>query len=84
MWIMGLRMGEERARVLFHITPEQMKAHWNYFLPAYLGTSDPQILDEYTRRLVPYYAVKVPYVYDMAYHGPLPADALQRIEQMMG
>lgn len=84
MWIMGVRMGEERANSLFHLTSEQMKAHWNYFLPAYLGTSDPQILGEYTRRLVPYYAVKVPYVYDMAYHCPLPADALQRIEQMMG
>ena len=84
MWIMGVRMGEERANSLFHLTSEQMRAHWNFFLPAYLGTSDPQILDEYTRRLVPYYAVKVPYVYDMAYHGPLPADALQRIEQMMG
>ena len=84
MWIMGVRMGEERANSLFHLTSEQMRAHWNFFLPAYLGTSDPQILGEYTRRLVPYYAVKVPYVYDMAYHGPLPADALQRIEQMMG
>ena len=84
MWIMGVRMGEERANSLFHLTSEQMRAHWNCFLPAYLGTSDPQILGEYTRRLVPYYAVKVPYVYDMAYHGPLPADALQRIEQMMG
>lgn len=84
MWIMGVRMGEERANSLFHITSEQMRAHWNFFLPAYLGTSDPQILGQYTRRLIPYYAVKVPYVYDMAYHGPLPADALQRIEQMMG
>lgn len=84
MWIMGVRMGEERANSLFHLTSEQMRAHWNFFLPAYLGTSDPQILGEYTRQLVPYYAVKVPYVYDMAYHGPLPADALQRIEQMMG
>ena len=84
MWIMGVRMGEERANSLFHLTSEQMRAHWNYFLPAYLGTSDPQILGQYTRRLIPYYAAKVPYVYDMAYHCALPADALQRIEQMMG
>lgn len=83
MWIMGQRMSEERARTLFHITPEQMKAHWNYFLPAYLGTSDPRILGEYTRRLVPYYAVKVPYVYDMAYHCALPEDAFRRIEQFL-
>lgn len=79
MWIMGHRMSEERANSLFHITPEQMKAHWNYFLPAYLGTSDPQALGEYTRRLASFYAVKVPYVYDMAYHTALPAEAFQRI-----
>ena len=83
MWIMGVRMGEERANSLFHLTSEQMREHWNFFLPAYLGTSDPQILGQYTRRLIPYYAAKVPYVYDMAYHCALPADALQRIEQMM-
>lgn len=84
MWIMGVRMGEERANSLFHLTSEQMRAHWNFFLPAYLGTSDPQILGQYTRQLIPYYAAKVPYVYDMAYHCAMPADALQRIEQMMG
>lgn len=83
MWIMGNRMSKERAESLFHITPEQMKAHWEYFLPAYLGTSDPRILGEYTKRLIPYYAAKVPYVYDMAYHVSLPEDAFQRMEQMM-
>ena len=82
MWIMGQRIGEERANVLFHITPEQMKAHWNCFLPAYLGTSDPQILGDYTRRLIPYYFAKVPYVYDMAYHAPLPDVALQNIVKL--
>lgn len=83
MWIMGHRMSQERADSLFHITPEQMKAHWNCFLPAYLGTTDPQVLGEFTRRLVPYYAVKVPYVYDMAYHCALPDEAFLRMEQMM-
>ena len=83
MWIMGQRMSKERADSLFHITPEQMKAHWNCFLPAYLGTSDPQILGDYTKRLIPYYAAKVPYVYDMAFHVALPDDSIQRIEQML-
>lgn len=83
MWIMGERMSEERAQSLFHITAEQMKAHWETFLPAYLGTSDPQALGAYTKRLLPFYAAKVPYVYDMAYHGSLPEVAFQRIEQMM-
>ena len=33
MWIIGNRMSEEKARELFHITPDQMKEHWNYSLP---------------------------------------------------
>ena len=82
MWIMGERMSEERAQSLFHISAEQMKAHWNIFLPAYLGTSAPEVLREYSKRLIPYYITKVPYVYDMAFHGTLPEGALQRLEQM--
>jgi len=34
--------------------------------------------------MMPFYAVKVPYVYDMAFHTALPEDSLQRIEQMLG
>ena len=85
MWIMGKRMSAERAENLFHLTPEQMQEHWNIFLPAYLGTKDPQELGAYTKRLLPYYAVKVPYVYDMAFHTALPESSLQAIhEQMLG
>lgn len=84
MWIMAHRMDAQRAENLFHITPEQMKAHWNIFLPAYLGTTDPQILEEYSRRLVPYYATKVPYVYDMAYHTRLPEQSFQFIDRFLG
>ena len=84
MWIMGLRMSEERADMLFHLKPEQLKEHWNIFLPAYLGTTDPEKLGTFTRRIIPFYAVKVPYVYDMAFHTALPEDSIQRIGQMLG
>ena len=72
-------MGKTRADHLFHLTPEALTAHWNIFLPAYLGTSDPQELGDFTKRLLPFYAVKVPYVFDMAEHGRLPDVALQKI-----
>lgn len=84
MWIMGQRMSEERADMLFHLKPEQLKEHWNIFLPAYLGTTNPETLGSFTRRIIPFYAVKVPYVYDMAFHTALPEDSFQRIEQMLG
>ena len=83
MWTMCHNMSQERAETLFHVTHETLYAHWNIFLPAYLGTTDPQALGLYTRRLLPFYAVKVPYVFDMAEHGRLPEAALQNIINML-
>ena len=83
LWTMTHNMDKARAENLFHVSPETMKAHWEFFLPAYLGTDDGRVLDAFTRRLFPYYAVKVPYVYDMAYHAPLPDAAFQRISPML-
>jgi uncharacterized protein (TIGR02172 family) len=84
IWIMSQRMTEERADRLFHLKPEQLKEHWDFFLPAYLGTSDPQALGAYVKRLMPFYALKVPYMYDMAFHASLPEASLQYIIQMIG
>jgi uncharacterized protein (TIGR02172 family) len=73
----------ERMEFLFHLTPEMLTAHWDVFLPAYLGTSDPQALGTFTKRILPFYATKVPYVYDMAYHTALPEESLQKIINML-
>ena len=83
MWTISQRMDEHRADLLFHLKPEQLKKHWEIFLPAYLGTTDPQELGAYTKRIIPFYAVKVPYVYDMAYHCSMPEAALQALPQMI-
>ena len=83
VWIMCHRMSAQRADVLFHVTPETMKAHWDIFYPAYMGTTDPQVLGSYIKRLMPFYAFKVPYVYDMAFHTALPEESFQRILQMI-
>ena len=84
VWIMCHRMNAERAENLFHVTPETMKAHWDVFYPAYMGTTDPQVLGAYVKRMMPFYAPKVPYVFDMAYHTSLPEASLQYIIQMFG
>ena len=57
-------------------------AHWDIFFPAYLGTSDPQAIDEATKRLLPYYAAKVPYMFDMVFSAPMPDTALQKIVKL--
>ena len=84
MWIMAHRMDSQRADHLFHLTPEQIRKHWEIFLPAYLGTKDPKVLEEYSRRLGPFYATKVPYVYDMAFHTRLPEQSFQIIDRFLG
>ena len=83
MWTVCHNMRAELARFLFHVEPETLTKHWDIFLPAYLGTSDQQTLETYSRRLLPFYAVKVPYVYDMAYHGRMPDAAFQRLNPIL-
>ena len=74
----------ERADHLFHVTPETMKAHWDIFFPAYMGTTDPQVLGATIKRMMPFYATKVPYVFDMAYHTSLPEASFPMIMPMFG
>ena len=83
MWTICHNMNNTRADHLFHVTHETLLAHWTIFLPAYLGTTDPQALGLFTKRLLPFWAAKVPYVFDMAEHGRLPEAAFQKIIAML-
>ncbi len=38
--------------------------------------------DEATKRLLPYYATKNPYMFDMAFNAPMPDAALQRMVKL--
>ena len=83
LWTMCHNMPDNRVQHIFHITHNQMQAHWDIFFPAYLGTTDPQVIQEATHRLLPYYATKVPYIYNMVFSAPLPEVALQRIVKLL-
>ena len=82
LWTMCHNMPADRVYHIFHITHEQMITHWDFFFPAYLGTSDPQTIDKATKRLLPYYAAKVPYIFDMVFSAPMPDAALQNIMKL--
>lgn len=84
MWTICHRMDKGKADDLFHLEPEVLTQHWNIFLPAYLGTTDPAALGAFTKSLLQFYGVKVPYVYDMAYHTRLPEASFEKIKQMLG
>ena len=83
LWTMCHNMPGDRVEHIFHITHETMAAHWDIFFPAYLGTTDPQAVNDATQRLLPYYAAKVPYTFDMVFNRPMPDAALQDIVKFL-
>lgn len=83
MWTICNRMDGWRSDFILHVTPETLKAHWNIFLATYLGTDEKAATDRYTKRIMPYYAVRLPYMYDMQVQGRLPEAAMQQLPQMI-
>ena len=83
MWTICNRMDGKRSDFILHVTPETLKAHWNIFLSAYLGTDDKVVIGEYTKRLMPFYAVKLPYMYYTQVQGRLPEEAMRQLSQMI-
>ena len=84
MWTICNRMDGKRTDFILHVTPETLKAHWNIFLAAYLGTDDKAAIADYTRRLMAYYAVRLPYMVDLQVQGRLPEEALQQLPKVIG
>lgn len=69
---------------LFHLTPEQMKQHWNIFAPAYYELA-PQEMGSIIKRILPYAAIKSAYMYYLTFHKPIPDDMGHRLlDSMLG
>jgi len=68
---------------LFHLTPETLAAQWDIFLPAYLGTTDPQRIEEANRRIHPFVATKVPFMLTIANRADLILKTTQRLEKLL-
>ena len=73
---------KQRALEFLDTVPDTPRCVHGDFFPAYLGTSDPQAIDEATKHLLPYYAAKVPYMFDMVFSAPMPDAALQNIVKL--
>jgi len=84
IWLMAHSLDAKRADHLFHLTPEQLTAHWNVFFPTYLGTTDPQVIGAATKRLIPFAATKTPFAVYLAHNTAMPAASFEKIIQMFG
>ncbi|MBQ4389290.1 MAG: TIGR02172 family protein [Bacteroidales bacterium] len=83
MWTICNVMDGQRSDFILHVTPETLKAHWNIFLTAYLGTDDEETIARYNHRLTAFYAARVPYMLDMQVQGRLPEEAFKPLSQLM-
>ena len=84
MWTICNQIDGQRSDFILHLTPDTLKAHWSVFIAAYLGTDDQAVIGDYTRRLMAYYAVRLPYMLDLLVQGRLPEDALQQLPKVIG
>jgi uncharacterized protein (TIGR02172 family) len=84
LWSMTHRMDEQKANLVFHMSKENLLAHWNIFYPAYLETTDPQKIAEATKRILQFAAVKVPYMFYIAKRFRLPDEAYPQIAKLFG
>lgn len=83
MWNLAHMPDAEKLDFLFHLPSETMKAHWNIFFTAYLGTNDPGRIEEATRRLSMFAAAKIPYMIETAFHMKVPEDFFAFLTRML-
>ena len=82
-WTICHNLGDKRADFLLHLTQRALISFWDAFLPAYLGTTDPQAIAGYTREILSFYAVRVPYMFHLANHTRLPEEGCRALIQLI-
>ena len=82
-WTMTHNLGDSRADFLLHLTQETLVRFWDTFLPVYLGTNDSAALDEYTHKILAYYAVRVPFMFSLINHDKFPEEGCKALIQLI-
>ena len=83
-WTICHNLGDKRADFLLHLTQRALISFWDAFLPAYLGMTAPQaIAADYTREILSFYAVRVPYMFHLANHTRLPEEGCRALIQLI-
>ena len=71
LWVFTNRLDEERQKILFHLNRAQMLEHWDIFVKAYYGIDTPEQIGTAVQHLLPYAAVRIPFMLNMAYRTPI-------------
>ena len=82
-WTICHNLGDKRADFLLHLTQRALISFWDAFLPAYLGTTDPQAIAAYIREILSFYAVRVPYMFRLANRTRLPEEGCRALIKLI-
>lgn len=83
LWTMCHSLGDQRADFLLHLTQDTLVSFWNTFLPAYLETSEPTAIEAYTKKILSYYAVRVPYMFNLVNHVKFPEEGSKALVNLI-
>lgn len=84
LWVFTNRLDEDRQKALFHLDRAQMLEHWDIFVRAYYGIDTPDEIAAVVKRLLPYAAVRIPFMLYMAYRRPISEGLAQFIIGSIG
>lgn len=84
LWVFTNRLDEDRQKAFFHLDRAQMLEHWDIFVRAYYGIDTPDEIAAVVKRLLPYAAVRIPFMLYMAYRRPIPEGLAQFIIGSIG
>lgn len=71
LWVFTNRLDEDRQKLLFHLDRAQMLEHWDIFVKAYYGIDTPEQIGAAVQHLLPYAAIRIPFMLNMAYRTPI-------------
>lgn len=71
LWVFTNRLDDDRQRALFHLGHASMLEHWDIFVKAYYGIDTPEQIAAVVKRLLPYAAVRIPFMLNMAFRKPI-------------
>jgi uncharacterized protein (TIGR02172 family) len=84
LWVFTNRLDEERQKVLFHLDRVQMLEHWDIFVKAYFNIDTQEQIGATVKRLLPFAAVRIPFMLNMAYRTPISEGLAKFVIDLIG
>ena len=84
LWVFTNRLDEERQKLLFHLDRARMLELWDIFVRAYYGIDTEEQIAAAVKRLLPFAAVRIPFMLNLAYRTPVSEGLARFVVDLIG